>query len=1071
MERSAEMVISLLAILKAGGAYLPLDPAYPAERLRYMLEDAAAHLLLTEQAVLARVPADETTVVCPTTVAEMIRRQSVANPVTGVLSDNAAYIIYTSGSTGSPKGVVVAHGQCSNTLLGTQARFGFSASDVMPCLAPFSFDISLFELFNPLLSGGCALLLRRESVMDVAELAAAVRVSTVLHSVPALMSQLLTHLEQLREAGVAEREPEQAEEEVEGEGKGARWSKLRLVLTGGDAVAPQLLERLCRVFSKAEVYVLYGPTEAAMVCASYRVERGQEGQREMVGRAMSNMQMRVYDRQMELAGVGIAGELYVSGEGVARGYTQRAELTAERFVPDPFSRTAGARLYRTGDLVRWRSDGNLEFLGRLDHQVKVRGYRIELGEVEAALRQHAAVREAVVLARQDAGSEQRLVAYLVTDRESEVGVSQWREHLSERLPEYMIPSAFVMLEAMPLTPNGKLDRAALPAPDQQRPALVDRFVAPGTGVEQTLAEIWQQVLGVAEVGIHDNFFELGGDSILSIQIIARARREGLHLSPRQLFQHQTIAGLAGVAASAGASEAEQGEVMGRVALTPIQQWFFEQHGREPHQFNQALLLEVRERVEERRLGEVAVELVRQHDALRLRYTPPPESGLSTDSSGATNSGAGQWEQRMVSVSAALRPHAPLMVHDLTAVSDDDLSAEIEGLAQEAQQQLHLSSGPVFRLHLFECGRLRAQRLLLVIHHLAVDGVSWRILLEDLERGYEQMERGEQVELGDKSSSFKQWSEALGVYAGSESLLGQVGYWRRQVESSALVVPGGDKRGSNQVGDAAVVRRSLSAEQTQGLLSRVAEVYHTQINEVLLAGLVEAVGRWTGERRVVVEMEGHGREEQIGGGGGGLGSLEVSRTVGWFTSVYPVELDVRGARGGAEGLKRVKEQVRRVPERGVGYGVLRYLSAEEGAAGDGVSELRAAARAREERGGGLSFNYLGQVDRVLGERLGAGRESSGETRSREQERSHEVEINAVVGGGQLHVEWSYSGARHEREEIEEVAKWYEEALGEIIRESEREGAGGYTPSDFAEFNWNQEELDEITNALKKITEQA
>jgi len=461
-------------------------------------------------------------------------------------------------------------------------------------------------------------------------------------------------------------------------------------------------------------------------------------------------------------------------------------------------------------------------------------------------------------------------------------------------------------------------------------------------VEELLAGIWAGVLGVERVGIHDNFFELGGDSILSIQSIARANQAGLQLSPKDLFEHQTVAQLAAVAGTAVAVEAEQGLVMGPVPLTPIQHWFFAQELSEPQHFNQTLLLEVRQAVEPELLAEAGRQLVQQHDALRLRFERT-ESGWRQYHGGAEES-------------------LSFSTMDLSTVPESEQSAAIEAEAAATQASLNLSEGPLLRVVYFELGEGKAGRLLLACHHLVVDGVSWRILLADLQQAYEALAAGETVEMPAKSSSFQQWSEALSEYAKSGAVQEQVDYWLRAEREQVRSIPRDYENGENQVSSTAVVVESLSREETEALLQEVPGVYHTQINEVLLSGLALALGQWSGQQVVLVDVEGHGREpisERV----------DVSRTVGWFTTIYPVLLEVAGSREQVgEVVKQVKEQVRGLPGQGLGYGVLRYL-AEESESRRRLQELPQAE---------VSFNYLGQMDRVLNEEtlFGAASESSG-----------------------------------------------------------------------------------------------
>jgi non-ribosomal peptide synthase protein (TIGR01720 family) len=595
----------------------------------------------------------------------------------------------------------------------------------------------------------------------------------------------------------------------------------------------------------------------------------------------------------------------------------------------------------------------------------------------------------------------------------------------------MVPSVFVPLEALPLTPNGKVDRKALPAPDTARPELDKAFVAPRTPVETKLVEIWSQVLDVEQVGIYDNFFELGGDSILTIQIVARANQVGLQITPKQLFEHQNVADLAAVAVTKKTLPAEQGLVTGAVLLTPIQKWFFEQNLPEPHHFNQAVLLEVRQAIDLALLEQALRHLLLHHDALRLRFEKI-ESG---------------WQQAQSSSDVSV----PLTRWDFSALAEAEQNLAIEATATELQASLNLSTGLLMRVGFFDLGVRQPNRLLLVIHHLVVDGVSWRILLEDLQTAYQQLGQGEQVQLPAKTTSFQQWSQKLREYARSTALQQELDYWRRQSRKPSISLPVDFPRGGNTMASVGCVSSTLTFPETQALLKEVPQIYNTQINDVLLTALVQAFAQWTGERILLVDLEGHGREEISD-------DVDLSRTVGWFTTVFPVLLNLGEASNPGDALKEVKEQLRGIPNRGIGYGVLRYLSENQ----DITKQLSTLPQAE------VIFNYLGQFDRTLSESslFGLTQESSGLARSLRGKRCHLLEINGLVREGQLLLNWSYSEEVHRRSTIEALAQSFLEALQAIITHCQSPEAGGYTPSDFSEAQLSQQELDQFLAKINR-----
>ena len=591
----------------------------------------------------------------------------------------------------------------------------------------------------------------------------------------------------------------------------------------------------------------------------------------------------------------------------------------------------------------------------------------------------------------------------------------------------MLPAAFVTLDELPLTAHGKVDRRALPPPEQTRPDLESAFLAPRTPAEHTLAAIWAELLGLEEVGIHDNFFELGGDSILSLQVVARANQAGLRLTPRQLFQAPTVAALAALAGTAPAVQAEQGLVQGPVPLTPIQRWFFEQELPEPHHWNQTLLLEVLQPLHPQDLEAAVAHLLRHHDALRLRFTRE-DTG---------------WQQ----INAGLDGQPPVSVVDLSALPEAEQPTALAAQAAAAQASLKLATGPLLRLVYFHLGDGQPDRLLLAIHHLAVDGISWRVLLEDLQTALLQLRRGEEVTLPPKTTPFRRWTQRLTEVAQTDALDAELTYWlaaeRFRVVPLPVDFPAG--KAVNTMASAATVSASLDAEETAALLHDVPQAYNTQINDLLLTALVQTMARWTREPSLLIHLEGHGREELFE-------DVDLSRTVGWFTTMFPVLLTLQEGAGLGEALKSVKEQLRRIPQQGIGYGLLRYLR-QEGAAPTQLAALPPAA---------VSFNYLGQLDQALARSslFRPASESSGPPRSLLGQRAHLLEISGSVLQGTLQMNWTYSEQVHQRPTIERLAQGFQDALQALIIHCTSAEAGGYTPSDFPDVDLSQDELDDI-----------
>ncbi len=1438
-ERGIGLLTAILGVFRAGGAYLPLDPNYPPRRLLQVLERSGAPLVVVTEglrglldAALALSPPAGRPVVLGLT--DLLREGTVADLPALPVEPDLAYVIYTSGSTGVPKGAAVTQAGMVNHLCAKIRDLTLGPGDVVAQTASQCFDISVWQSLVALLTGGRTCIVPDEIVHDAGRLLDEIEAAgvTVLETVPSLLRVLLEEVERRGE----DRPPLRA---------------LRWLMPTGEALPADLCRRWLHTYPRVPLVNAYGPTECSddVTHQLIRVPPAEGATGVPIGRPVANLRLHVLDARMRPAPIGIAGELHAGGAGVGRGYRRDPGRTAESFVPDLFSPLPGGRLYRTGDLARWRTDGALEFLGRIDQQVKVRGFRIELGEIEAVLAGHPAVREGAVIVSEETPGAARLIAYVVPDRDAPAGdeglgglerekVGQWRTifdevygqgevaasdaamnlrlwvdsytgeplpeeeirecvedsvgrilalrprrvleigcgtgllleriaphcasywatdlsgevlrdlgermrerrealpdvhllqkgaddlaglperafdlvvlnevvqyfpdveylvrvltgalgkvfpggfvfiggvrnralieafhasvqlhqspdslpaaelsrrvrtqvsrekellvspgfwsalqqrlpgisevgieikggrsrneltkfrydvvlrvggegpagpearwldwrgdgltldglrrllreeapaalgvssvpnarletevralrwlaeapegavagdfrltrapgavdpeeirslarelacrvdicwsgsggdgridllfrrldaspptvfglprqaerpqpwghyandplqglfaermapqlraFLAERLPEYMVPAVFVPLESLPLSANGKLDRRALPPPESERPDLAASFVAPRTAAEETLARIWAEVLRLGHVGVHDNFFSLGGDSILSMQIVARASQAGLRLTPRQVFQHQTVAELAAVAGTSEPVRAEQGTVTGAVPLTPIQQWFFELDLPVPGHFNLAVFLAVAEPLDPSRLARALRQLLLQHDALRLRFTQ--EEGI--------------WTQRLADAGGPV----PFTRLDLSALPEARLRHAVGRAAAQVQESLDLTRGPVVRAAAFDLGAQRPGRLLITVHHLAVDGVSWRILLEDLETAYRRIGRGEEARLPAKTTSFRSWARRLAGYARTAEVEREAAFWLsgagEAVEPLPIDFPDGEP-GAGREASARRISLGLSEEATRGLLHEVPAVYGTRIGDVLLTAFAEAFARWTGRRRLRLDLESHGRESLFE-------DVDLSRTVGWFTAVFPVLLDLPATGGPQESLVAVKEQLRRVPAGGVGYGLLRYSRA-----GEEVAErLRSLPRPE------VLFNYLGQLG---GEEEGESAlfarapEAGGPVRDPRGARSHLLQVDCSVAGGRLLAEWTYSCDRHRRSTIEALARGFFAELEILIEHCRTPGTGAYTPSDFPEADLDEDDFATLMARLSR-----
>ncbi|MCX4744333.1 amino acid adenylation domain-containing protein [Kitasatospora sp. NBC_01287] len=986
LDRSPELITTLLGILKAGAAFVPLDPDYPTDRITYMIQDTATPLVITHTDHAHRLPTGTPLLLVdhnwPST-------EATHNPTPVATPDHLAYVIYTSGSTGRPKGVQLDHRGVVNYLHWCDLNYPTQSANGIGTLlySSVTFDLTITALFLPLIQGQQLTIptpTPDQSAFDAA-------IDLILTGTPiSFLKATPSHLEVL----TAQLELANAKHNI------------ATIVAGGEELTPTLANRIFATSGRTTVIANeYGATEGSVAnVMSLTTDVDPTAGTTSVGVPITNTTAYVVDRFNHPVPIGVPGECLLGGICVARGYLNRPELTTTRFIADPFNTTdPTARAYRTGDLVRLRPNGEMEFIGRIDNQVKLRGYRIELGEIENNLAAHPAISATTVVVRQDTPGDKRLVAYLVPAGAATPTTTELRTHLQQHLPDYMVPTTYITLDHLPLTPNGKVDQKALPAPDHHRPDLAATYTAPRTPVERTLATIWSEILGVDPIGVHDNFFELGGDSIISIQVIAKAKKFGLHLTPRMIFKHQTIAEIAEHAQAGGSVDAEQGRVRGEVVLTPIQHWFFEKELPSGHHFNQAELLAT-DGLDPALLATALGDLTEHHDALRLRYRGQGSS----------------WSQHLAETAG---PDV-LQLHDLSGVGDDELWSVMRGIGEQVQRSLDLRDGPILRGALLELGAGRGQRLLLTVHHLAVDSVSWRILLEDLGSAYEQRAAGRTPQLPPKTSSFKAWAEHLRRFAVSPEAEAEFAYWSEPKPDGRLPR---DRRGANEARSGDTVSVSLTPTETGALLRDVPRAFNTQINDALLTALARAVARWTGSGSTLIGLEGHGREDLFN-------DVDLSRTVGWFTSVFPVALTVDPAADPATSLGGVKEQLARIPNKGVGYGILRYL---------GSPAVTAALQAQPTPE--INFNYLGQFTEQL---PGIGRyadptEPKGQSTSPDGMRWNVLDITAAVEGDTFGLNITYSAALHDRRTVQRLADAILDGLRQLISAGTDPAAGPAT----------------------------
>ena len=1013
--QSPDAIISMLAILKAGGAYVPLDPAYPKERLGFMLKDARMPVLITQTALLSNLPEYEGRTILLDSHWEQIAGEDTENLNASISNEQLAYVMYTSGSTGQPKGVCIPHRAIHRLVINTN-YIHLMPADRVAQISSFSFDAVTFEIWGVLLNGATLVMIPGETVLSPVDFAAYIQQHniTVFFVTTALFNQYA--------------------QEIPG-----AFRSVKCLLFGGEMVEPKWVKKVLDAGGPQNLLHVYGPTESTTFASWHPVRTVAEKATTIpIGKAVSHTQLYVLNDQLQPVPPGITGEIYISGAGLALGYLNRPELTASKFITNHFTKQANDYLYKTGDLARRTADGNIEFIGRIDSQLKIRGFRVEPAEIETVLQKHSLVNAAIVRADQQSNGEKRLTAYIATGADSSLSIRELRSFLQSRLPEFMIPAHFNFTDQMPLTPNGKIDRTTLLKTQNKASEVTGDHSVPRNETERILTEIWAIVLGVEKPGIHDNFFELGGDSILIIQIVSKARQQGLKIRPKQLFKYQTIAELANAVNSdiqagkdaipeihpATRDEAGPGN---EIPLTPIQHWFFEQNFSEPHHWNQAIMLKTRQVLNPALLEQTVQCLIEHHAALRFRFKKT----------------SGGWRQLNEVVQAAV----PFEWVDLSAFPEEAQILQIKTWAAESQASLSLPEGTLLRVVYFDCGADKDHYLLIVIHHLVIDGVSWRILLADFQTVYRQLEGGKAAILPAKTTSFQQWAERLTGYVQSKHFAAKCAYWLSDnyLELPRLPVDLPGQRDDNTVAAASKITISLDAEDTAMVLRKIPEVYSTQINDVLLTALAHTFTAWTGDDTLVIDLESHGRADIFA-------DTDLSRTVGWFTALFPVGLKIDTALPPWESLKVIKEQLRKIPDLGIGYGLLRYFG-KEGAAGKPLPKWPQPE---------VSFNYLGQFDRMLGESplFNFAEVPTGPARSLAGKRAYLIEIDGIIINDCLKISWTYCKRIHRDRTIKHLAKLFLETLQSLINHSRTLKATVFTPSDFPDVDLDQEALDRL-----------
>ena len=993
LERSHWVIVSILGILKSGAAFVPVDPAYPRERIDYILADSAARVLIGEkQEQLNENGPQEIKIILPDELERITRETSTVPEWTPVNPQQPAYVIYTSGSTGMPKGCQLTHANLFNYIQwANEYYFKEPGTGNWALITSFSFDLTFTSIFTSLTRG------RKLWIGDAGKDISVLLQECFTHPEIDTLKLTPTHLTLVKAAGIEQ-------------------TNIERIICGGEQLTFAQLNAVWEIKNSIKIYNEYGPTEATVGCIVKEIRPDDD--KITIGKPVANTEIYILDQFLQPCPFDVPGEIYISGAGLSLGYLNQPELTGRKFISNPFK--AGTKMYKTGDLGKWSADGDIEYLGRSDDQVKIKGYRIELGEIEYHLEQKEGISQAVVLVN-EANELKELVAYIVSG--SKTDITALRIFLSERLPEYMIPAYFIQLDQFPLSPNGKLDKKALPSIDAATDEPVE-FVAPQTKEEKLLAKIWQGVLKKEDIGMKSNFYHLGGDSIKSILVVSRLKKEGYSLKLSDILESPVLEDLV-LHMNTLDKVSDQSEVSGEIVLTPVQQYFFQFTGiTEHHHYNQSVVLKSSSAINLSQLDQCLSFLVKHHDVLRMKYKKEGEG----------------WKQFNAAYSSK---SYECRSYDLSG--ETNALEQINQIGGELQAQFDLSEGPLFKAAHFKTAD--GEYLALVIHHLVVDGVSWRILLEDLLILYSQVKNGMAFKLPLKSDSFQKWATAQKELASAEKIVSEIGYWKEVCNMDIPELKTDLPVSGKNIFDKKI-QFTLDSELTGLLKTGVNDKYNTEINDLLLTGLGMALKATFGVEKSMIKMEGHGREDIIEG-------MDISRTVGWFTSIYPVVLDVSNTHSHAAALVQVKENLRRIPNKGIGYGMLKYLNGS-------YNDLSFVPS--------VIFNYLGEFS--MGEGNGETSEfqyasvAIGDNISKNNREEVLLDVSGSIAGNCLTIGVSFSGMAFHDDTINKLAESYKTALAGLIRELLSDTEIHKTPSDLTYKKLTVHELN-LVNADNNI----
>ncbi len=1003
MERSINLIAAMLGVLKAGAAYTIIDTDYPTSRIEYILNDIKAGVLLTGEFYKTEEKYKGLQVFHEfqhAYISELLTYPNIfENPDLRSNGDTLACVIYTSGSTGKPKGVLLEHKSIFRFLNGL-STIQISNLDCIAQIANASFDAWIYEIWAALGNGGSLVIIDKNITLSISILENYFKKYSITTTL--LTTGLFNQLVKINSS---------------------IFKSLKNVLFGGEAANPEIIRKiLSNNNSKSpKLFNLYGPTECGVFITYYEVKNFADDATSVpIGLPVNDTQVYILDEDLNPVLQGEVGELYVAGEALARGYLNLPDLSAERFMLCPFD--INSKMYKTGDLVRMLPDGVLDFVGRKDNQVKIRGHRIELEEIECALESHSEIWKAVVLAPYTQQGHRQLITYFVPQKiDNKVEIASIRSYCKTILPDYMIPGIIIQLDSLPLTSHGKVDRKKLsefPINESATTTLESHNL---NEIEKTLLKIWENVLRIKNIQPNDNFFDLGGDSIMIMQMISEAAENKIVLSHSLILQHPTIQSLASLVQNQDYTQQEDLIDQMPFDLSAIQSWYFDQSLKNPNYFHHLFHSPLKETIDVDYLKKAIDYLVEYHDVFQLRFFKENEKYRQYYT-----------KEKQFSIVDEV---------DIKGLSQDEADKVINDYKDQLCNSIDIHNGPLIKAILFTDGK-KPKNLMIVIHHLIIDGISWRVLINDLSRIYIGLLGQGSYNLPSKGSSFKTWVTKTREYALSKNCLQETKYWFDTVKSN-FSLPIDYQKGPNIEASNRILRKTLSPEITQGILKTIPHVLHVDINDILLTALFQAIFKWSGQSEIILELEGHGREDITSG--------NFARTVGWFTGLFPVSLCNQ-----SESLKvclfEIQTQLKNIPVKGVGYGILKFFN-------DKVSRENLNPSTNIP----IRFNYLGQFDQNsdndhLFEFV---EEPFSSPSDPDNERTHLLVIESWVTQGQFQVAWHYSDNYHCTETIEKLALDFNETLENLVKEAQIDDVNiSLTP-------YNLKELNEILPNIKNV----